>query len=224
MRQAKDQAQGNKLPLATNDGGATWRDIAQYRKWPAPWNYVAYLAIVVILALALRADPRPGHTAPGIDDIKYSDSPLNAGEPDALGLGNLALALSRFLQNPKTPPRQTIAISGQWGSGKSSLMNLVKHDLEASGQLPVSFNAWHHQEEDHLLAALLQNIREQAIPEWWQLRGVRFRVALLRLRWQGYWPALLLFLTAASALAGYVTQTRRGRLRSIAHSTRSRRN
>ena len=76
------------------------------------------------------------------------------------------MGLSRFLRNENTIPPLTVAVTGPWGTGKSSLMNLAKADLEEYGFRPVWFNAWHHQKEEHLLASLLQNIKLQAIPSW----------------------------------------------------------
>ena len=56
-------------------------------------------------------------------------------------------------------------------------MNLLRADLEEHGTRAVSFNAWHHQKEHHLFAALLQAVRDQAIPA---LSSVRFRDILFR--------------------------------------------
>ena len=41
---------------------------------------------------------------------------------------------------------KAVAISGAWGSGKSSILNLLIEDLERHGGHTVSFNAWHHRE------------------------------------------------------------------------------
>ena len=61
-------------------------------------------------------------------------------------------------------PPLTIAVTGEWGSGKSSLMNLLRVDLRRYGFRPVWFNAWHHQKEENLLASLLEMVRSQADP------------------------------------------------------------
>jgi predicted KAP-like P-loop ATPase len=88
-----------------------------------------------------------------------SDRPLEAGEPDPMDFHSIARGLSRFIRNRKTVPPLTIAISGAWGTGKSSLMNLLRTDLRERGFRPVWFNAWHYQKEENLLASLLQNVR-----------------------------------------------------------------
>lgn len=58
----------------------------------------------------------------GIKDI-----PIMSKGDESLGLIDYAHSLSEFIQNCETPI--TIAIQGDWGSGKTSLMNLIKEDL-----------------------------------------------------------------------------------------------
>ena len=104
--------------------------------------------------------------------------PLRWSEPDARVLKPLARGLSRFLRNVNTRPPLTLAITGRWGSGKSSLMSLLMSDLQHYGGRAVWFNAWHHREEEHLLAALFEAIRREAPPGWWSWPGLAFRARL----------------------------------------------
>ncbi len=138
-----------------------------------------------------------------VANILVSDRPIAAGDPDPLEFNAIARGLSRFLRNENTQPPLTIAITGEWGSGKSSLMNLLKADLERYGFRPVWFNAWHHQKEEHLLAALLQNIRKQALPRWWRPEGMSFRARLFWRRVRRYRVLALLLLAGFSMAAGY---------------------
>lgn len=115
-----------------------------------------------------------------------SDRPLEAGDPDPLNFGAIARAISKFLRNENTEPPLTIAITGDWGTGKSSILNLVKHDLELSRFRPIWFNAWHHQSEESLLAALLEKIRSNAVPPWWSPAGWIFRFNLFWVRFRRY--------------------------------------
>jgi hypothetical protein len=133
----------------------------------------------------------------GIGNQAISDRPLEPGDPDALGLGAIAAGLAFFLRNDKTRPPLVLAINGRWGSGKSSLMNLLKKELQDSGTCPVWFNAWHHQKESQLLAALLQAVRAQAIPALSTWRGWAFRGRLAWTRLRKYWFRL-------AALAGII--------------------
>ena len=93
-----------------------------------------------------------------------SDRALESASEDVLSFNAIALGLSRFLRNENTKPPLTIAITGEWGTGKSSLMNLLRADLRSYKFRPVWYNAWHHQKEEHILASLLENIILQAVP------------------------------------------------------------
>jgi hypothetical protein len=160
-----------------------------------PW-YLLALGVSLVLSLPALIPP-PERSLEEIEQTAVentlaSDRPLEPGERDVLGLNTIALGLSRFLRNEKTIAPLTIAINGGWGSGKSSLMNLLRRDLESYGFRPVWFNAWHHQKEEHLLAALLQTIRLEAVPHIWQWQGVLFRLKLLRSRLRRTLPAVAL--------------------------------
>lgn len=168
----------------TSDGGKTW-DRLWYRSQFAPWVLFGAIPGFVIAffftGLAWRDLPS-SKASEGISATGTSDTPIGWNDFDVLGMKPLALALSRFVRNTSTSPPLTIAITGPWGTGKSSLMNLVAEDLRQRGSSPVWFNAWHHQKEENILAALLENIRGQAIPSVWRLSGLWFRARLLYVR------------------------------------------
>jgi hypothetical protein len=115
----------------------------------------------------------------GADAIAATDAPVETFEQDCLGFDPLARGISRFLRNIRTTPPLTLAISGDWGSGKSSLMRLVCADLRKYGTRPVWFNAWHHQTEEQMLASLLSAIQSQGLPHLWSLDNLVFRISLL---------------------------------------------
>ena len=75
------------------------------------------------------------------------DQPIESIEEEALGLGEYAEVLTEFIQKCDTP--LTIALQGDWGSGKTSLMTLLKNALDkdsVEGQpyLTVWFNTWQY--------------------------------------------------------------------------------
>ena len=55
------------------------------------------------------------------------DTPRPAGSKDLLGVDSYIEALVRFIGTAQMPT--TLAIQGEWGSGKTSLMNQVRHAL-----------------------------------------------------------------------------------------------
>jgi photosystem II stability/assembly factor-like uncharacterized protein len=187
------------LILGTDDGGATWLHRTQgregnggrYLRFPAPWYFLSLL----ILGLLMRRRPGPAPEPPeeSVADVLVSDRPLEEASGDVLAFNSIARGLSRFLRNENTLPPLTIAITGEWGTGKSSLMNLLRADLRSYKFRPVWFNAWHHQKEEHMLASLLENIKLQAVPRWWTTRGFVFRARLLKIRgWRQWLPVMLL--------------------------------
>jgi hypothetical protein len=195
----------------TTDGGATFVSRTRPRlasageagtplRLPPPWYGIAWLGALGLFFLG-RSIPatREGDTELAVAPAFASDRPLERGDPDVLNLSGLAAGLSRFLRNDATRPPLTIAVTGIWGTGKSSLMNLLRADLRTFGFHPVWFNAWHHQSEEYLLASMLQSIRLQAIPSWWRIEGLLFRVHLLLLRGRKH-ALLLLALLAATGL------------------------
>ncbi|PYS69747.1 MAG: hypothetical protein DMF69_15920, partial [Acidobacteria bacterium] len=187
--------------LATADGGETWVHQTQgregiggrYYRFPAPWYFLSLLAIGFVV-LRRRVDPVVAPPEESVADVLVSDRPLERPGGDVLAFNSIARGMSRFLRNENTLPPLTIAITGEWGTGKSSLMNLLRTDLRSYKFRPVWFNAWHHQKEEYMLASLLENIKLQAVPRWWTMRGILFRGRLLLIRGWRHWLPLLLLL------------------------------
>ena len=200
---------GNATFLGTEDGGRTWQPLVttddsrrgRHAWLPPPW----YFATLLLLFGLVRRIPDEIAPPPreGIGEILISDKPIGAEDRDYLGFREVAWGLSNYLRNKATRPPLTIAITGEWGMGKSSLMNLLNSDLVHYKFRPVWFNAWHHQTEEHLLAALLENIRTQAIPSVSTPEGMVFRAKLLWLRARRNLFATLLLVAAGSFALSY---------------------
>lgn len=203
------------IVLRSSDYGKTWTHVtAEWNPdvnssqnsipFPPPW-YILFNAFVTLPLLGIAS-----RSLPGDDDVEESDSvaevlgsdrPLERGDPDPMNLRAIALAISRFLRNENTMPPLTIAVTGEWGSGKSSLMNLLRADLTDFGFRPVWFNAWHNQKEEHLLASLLQAIRDQAVPHWWRPEAFFFRLKLIWIRgWKNRAKLLLIILLVSMGI------------------------
>jgi photosystem II stability/assembly factor-like uncharacterized protein len=195
--------------IGTDDGGRHWQPVVlagsggagSYGWLPAPWYFVSLL----LLFGFVRKIPEEivPSTKQGIAELLASDKPIGPEDPDYLGFRQVALGLSNYLRNNATKPPLTVAVTGEWGMGKSSLMNLVQGDLRSYKFRPVWFNAWHHQTEESLLAALLGNVRTQAIPSIFTPEGIVFRVKLLWLRARRNLFVFLLVVAAISFCISY---------------------
>jgi photosystem II stability/assembly factor-like uncharacterized protein len=182
--------------IVSDDAGQSFRAV-RYQRSPAPWLWLAALLLVATVLLYARQTinaPDLAQPQASITDAAASDRPIEWWDPDHAGLRDIAKGLSRFLRNRKTEPPLTVAITGEWGTGKSSLMNLLRHDLERYGYRPVWFNAWHHQSGENLLASLLANIHAQGVPSLLSLAGLDFRVSLTAIRARRLWLQVTLTL------------------------------
>jgi hypothetical protein len=98
-----------------------------------------------------------------------SDKPLADDAGDRLDFVAYADALAELLDHPDTDTPLTIAISAQWGAGKTSLAKMVERRLE---QRPIErsdpphvtcwFNAWMHDDAPHLGAAFAAEVAKTA--------------------------------------------------------------
>jgi Cdc6-like AAA superfamily ATPase len=68
------------------------------------------------------------------------------GQDDRLGINDYAQALQTFIENTDTP--MTVGIQGEWGSGKTSLMNKIWKELEGTETNTrfesIWINTWEH--------------------------------------------------------------------------------
>ena len=58
------------------------------------------------------------------------DEALQGGKQDELGVSSYIEALVKFVKTTDTP--MTIGIQGEWGSGKTSMLNQIRNSLELS--------------------------------------------------------------------------------------------
>ena len=72
------------------------------------------------------------------------DEPLKckSDSEDTLGIDSYAQVLSRFVKETNTP--MTVGIQGEWGSGKTSLLNSVWAKLEQGENLLIWINTWEY--------------------------------------------------------------------------------
>lgn len=75
------------------------------------------------------------------NSVGVVDEPIGKGGEDKLDLGIHAKSLIRYIKHTSTPI--TIGIQGEWGSGKTSLINSIYHDLSGDNSCKqIWINAW----------------------------------------------------------------------------------
>ena len=145
--------------------------------------------------------------APGL----VSDRPIADPAQATTAMREVVTRLAHFLRNPNTSAPLTFAVIGQWGSGKSTLMKLAQQDLRKDHCPCVWFNAWHHQNEAHLFAALMEAIRLNSVPRSPREIGrvLEFRINLILQRiWNAPFTVTLFlaFVVIVAICAIFVSQ------------------
>jgi hypothetical protein len=79
-------------------------------------------------------------------------APLQVAGDDELERGPLLSSIEELVCVPQEESL-TFGIDGPWGSGKTSLLNLLRNSLERRGHTVVTFDAWQYREPDRLVPA-----------------------------------------------------------------------
>lgn len=165
------------------------------------------------------ASGRGTNREPGDDVRLLSDAPVEDAERDYFGFSQFARALAEILDNEYTATPLTVAVSGPWGAGKTSVAHMVQRLLEgwvrerggARPRLVCWFNAWDHDDAPHLGAALAAVVTREAGRHrpWWLRMLSPLPGAMLSA--QARWRRLLFIATASLAVAvafAYTESTR----------------
>lgn len=98
------------------------------------------------------------------------DKPRLGGARDLLGTDKYLEALIKFIETAQMPT--TVAIQGEWGSGKTSMMNQIRHQLcESSNDLSKEYygiwlNTWQYslmKTTDEALVSILKGITNEIL-------------------------------------------------------------
>ncbi|MBN3756053.1 hypothetical protein G3N95_24135 [Paraburkholderia sp. Tr-20389] len=103
-----------------------------------------------------------------------SDLPLIDPASDEFGYAPFASQLGKAIVENSNPQGLVLAVHGKWGSGKSSLMNFIKHDLkelpESARPILIDFNPWWFEGREQIATQLLEQFSAQ-LPD--RLKHVR---------------------------------------------------
>ena len=95
-----------------------------------------------------------------IDD-NWDDSPLESSGGDELGHGKIADSIAKCILSINKTKGGVIAIRGPWGSGKSSIINMVLAQFtkdDPKSPIKIQFNSWCYRNEDEIVAGFFQEL------------------------------------------------------------------
>lgn len=178
------------LPVRpTNDqfGQLRRRIVEEIASGPEPGEKVNAWRALLPLPVKAVSPPKPPRPKTARDD-RYRTQADDPARLDALERGPFAQVLAARIVEVRRSTRGgeedddrafMVHLHGPWGSGKSSLLNLLQHELENPGEeepphpqsgktgpaLVIWFNAWKHQ---------------RMRPPWWALMSAIYRGAVRR--------------------------------------------
>lgn len=147
------------------------------------------------------------------------DRPVANADQDRLGFAAYAGVFAEFFLDVQTPTPMTVAVSGPWGSGKTSLARLIDERLRVTENwsrhrwfeppLTCWFNAWHHADAPNVgvaLAAYVARVLAPHRPLW--LRAAQplptTMLSPTRRWWRRIWQGLVGGLLAVAVLVALV--------------------
>ncbi|MCA0985714.1 KAP family P-loop NTPase fold protein [Guptibacillus algicola] len=82
----------------------------------------------------------------------FLDQPINNEGEDIFKRASFAKRLTNIINNNNEKESLVIGLYGKWGSGKTSVLNLIKNDIsEKDNLISVPFNPWYFRDDEQLI-------------------------------------------------------------------------
>ncbi|MDE0405889.1 MAG: P-loop NTPase fold protein [Nitrospira sp.] len=116
---------------------------------------------------------------------EFNDKPIKSPEEDTFGFNSRAEMIAASISEMPNPEGTVIAINGPWGSGKSSLINLIRHHLDESlkkGDIKiVDFKCWWFRGEETLTIAFFRELYSVMEPSLTCKTKIALKITLSKL-------------------------------------------
>ena len=103
----------------------------------------------------------------------FADNPILTASEDLLQRSKFVERIVREIKMTDASQGYVMAVMGQWGSGKTSALNLVKERLSDSGTILVEYNPWLLSGVEELVDGLFREINAKL-----SKKGVKYRAAI----------------------------------------------
>lgn len=105
----------------------------------------------------------------------FDDCPIKDSDSDKLGRNKFAKNIANYISNYSDSNSVAIGICGEWGSGKTSTLNLLENEIVAASKnnkskhrnVVIKFNPWNFSNQDQLLGQFFKSLRKElGMPDW----------------------------------------------------------
>lgn len=92
-----------------------------------------------------------------------ADRPIKSSREDRFGRSKFAKRVARVIAERRDPTSIVVGVYAPWGEGKTSVLNMMAEELEAtSNSVVVRFNPWRFHDESHLLHSFFGVLAEKS--------------------------------------------------------------
>ena len=102
----------------------------------------------------------------------FADNPISTASEDLLQRSKFVERIVREINMTDASQGYVMAVMGQWGSGKTSVLNLVKDCLQNKEMLVVDYNPWLLSGTEALVAGMFGEINAQLKQRGKQYRSI----------------------------------------------------
>src|SRR5260370_25121851 len=86
------------------------------------------------------------------------DNPISDKEKDLLHRYPLAKRIAEVINRHQGDESFVIGIEGEWGSGKTSFINMILEDLGKTNALLIKFNPWNFSDQNELIKDFFESL------------------------------------------------------------------
>ncbi|WP_116522015.1 KAP family P-loop NTPase fold protein [Achromobacter insuavis] len=97
------------------------------------------------------------------------DAPIQSPREDLLNSRGIAEAIHRVIASSPPLWSTRIGLLGRWGSGKTSILNLLRGVEETAGSIVITFSAWSASEESGVITQFYQALAERLKDEKFEI-------------------------------------------------------
>jgi ABC-type transport system involved in cytochrome bd biosynthesis fused ATPase/permease subunit len=121
-------------------------------------------AITQSTTVKTTTNSEPQNAAPKSSSKKIQIITDDPAEEDALYFQGYSENLANIIREAK--PKFAIGIFGKWGTGKTTLMKMIKRELDKDNEkvLTVWFDAWRYEKEKYLVIKQTNSMRGGGLP------------------------------------------------------------
>ena len=103
----------------------------------------------------------------------YTDKPISGNSEDFLQRSSFSKQLAKAILSYTEKDNFTISLCGEWGSGKTSIINMTIEYIQALTEecaenerpIIIKFNPWHYSDRTQLISQFFQTIQYTIKPE-----------------------------------------------------------